>query len=150
MRESPVVTFRTRWHILKILDDLAQLEGTNRNRIINKAVLQYAKDYLDARGQTISRSLSRQLSMINILQKRIEVKMMLKENRNLEEDRQGMLEETHRYARCTMNQASLLLLMKVSGWLAATLEDPLPADIESRTRELQALLNSLTETHSGN
>ena len=150
MRESPVVTFRTRWRIIKLLDYLTQLEGKSRSGIINKAVLQYALDYLGARGHASPHYVKIRLRMIEILQKRIEVNMMLKENRNLEEDRRQMLEETHRYARYTMNQASLLLLMKVSGWLAATLEDPLPADIEVWTRELQALLNSLTETHSDN
>ncbi len=149
MRGSPVVTFRSRWQIIKLLDDLARLEGKSRSRIINKALLQYALDYLGARGHVSSDYVKIRLRMIETLQKRIEVNMMLKENRNLEEDRQGMLDETHRYARCMMNQSSLLLLMKVSGWLAATLENP-PSDIEARTRELQALLNSLTETHSGN
>jgi hypothetical protein len=149
LRENPVVTFRTRWQVIKLLDNLAQLEGKSRSGIINKALWQYALDYLGARGHTpFADYVKTRLRMIETLQKRIEVNMLLKENRNLEEDRQKMLEETHLYARYAMNQASLLLLMKVSGWLAATLEDPPPADIEARTRELQALLNSLTKTRS--
>jgi len=150
LREKPIVTFRTRWQTIKLLDNLTQLEGKSRSGIINKALLQYALDYLGARGHASPDYVKIRLRMIETLQKRIEVNMMLKENRNLEEDRQGMLEETHRYARCMMNQASLVLLMKVSGWLAATLEDPRPADIEARTRELQTLLKALTETPSDN
>ncbi len=145
MRENPVVTFRTRWQTIKLLDNLTQLEGKSRSMIINKALLQYALDYLGARGHVSPDYLKTRLRMIETLQKRIEVNMMLKENPDLE-DRQQMLEETHRYARYTRNQASLLLLSKVSGWLAATLEDPLPADIEARTRELQTLLKALTES----
>ncbi len=115
--------------------------------------MQYALDYLGARGHASPDYLKTRLRMIETLQKRIEANMSMKKSRDLADlslDRQEMLEETHRYARYTKDQASLLLLSKVSGWLAATLEDPLPADIEAVTRELQALLNSLTETHSDN
>jgi hypothetical protein len=57
-----------------------------------------------------------------------------------------MLEEACRYGRYVRNQASLLLLSKVAGWLAATFQDPLPEDIKTRTSDLTSLLIALTET----
>ncbi len=121
--------------------------------------MQYALDYLGARGHVSPGYLKIRLRMIETLQKRIEVNMSMKKTRALTDlalDRQEMLEETHRYAKYTKDQASLLLLSKVSEWLAATFEDPPPADIDARSRELQALLKTLGEniqtteaTHQG-
>ena len=58
-----------------------------------------------------------------------------------------MLEETCRYARYARNEASLLILSKVAGWLAATFHDPLPEDMKARTSELTSFLGAATETH---
>jgi hypothetical protein len=57
-----------------------------------------------------------------------------------------MLEEAYRYARYSRNQASLLLLSRVTDWLAATLQDPLPANMMTRTDELCALIETLEKT----
>ncbi len=151
LQDSPVVTFRTHWQTLQALDGLAQLEGRSRNKLINTAVLQYALDYLGARGHTPPGYLRTRVRMIYVLQKRLEVNMALKEKRVLEDferDRQEMLEEAYRYARYTRNEEALLLLSKVSGWLAATFEEPLPADMKTRTLELSALLEALEKTHA--
>jgi hypothetical protein len=66
----------------------------------------------------------------------------------LEEDRRQILDEAYRYARYTRNQTSLLLLSKISGWVAATFEDPLPEGMKTRTGELLELLGSLMEEPS--
>ncbi len=150
IEDTPVVTFRSPRQYLELLDGLAKLEGESRSKIINKAILQYGLDYFGARGRTPEGYLGTRLRMIKLLRKRIEVNMNLKENRdlgNFEQDRRQILEEACRYARYSKNQAPLLLLSKISGWLAATFEDPLPADMKARTYELQALLEASVETH---
>ncbi len=96
----------------------------------------YVEDLLSAQGRTLAAALRNRLRRINILQQRIEVNLSLKERRvtkDLQEDRQEMLEEAYRYARYTRNQAALLVLSRVSSWLAETFQEPTPADIkESR------------------
>jgi hypothetical protein len=151
IEDNPVVTFRTHWQTLQSLDSLAQLEGRSRNKIINTAVMQYVLDYLGARGHTPPGYLRTRIRMIQVLQKRLEINMALKDKRVLEDferDRQEMLEEAYRYARYTKNQASLLLLSKVSSWLATTFDHRIPADMKRRATELSNLLETLEKTHS--
>ncbi len=109
----------------------------------------YVEDLLSAQGRTLAVALRDRLRRINILQQRIEVNLSLKERRvtkDLQEDRQEMLEEAYRYARYTRNQAALLL-SRVSSWLAETFQEPTPADMKERAEALRASVNSLIETH---
>ncbi len=148
--ETPVVAFRTHQQALELLDLLAQLEGTSRNRLINKALMVYAEDLLSAKGRTHAVALRNRLRTINILQRRIEVNLSLNERRvtkDLQEDRLEMLEEAYRYARYTGSQAALLLLSKVAGWIAETFQEPTPADMKERAEALRASVDSLIEVH---
>ena len=146
--DTVIITIRASLLTLHLLDQLVELESKSRNRIINKAVHEHALDYLGARGHASPDYLRNRLRLIELLQKRIEMNLDRRGNLsvgNLEQDRREMLEEACRYARYARNQASLLLLSKVAGWLAATFQDPLPEDMKARTSELTELLGAPTE-----
>lgn len=148
--ESTIITIRTSLPTLHVLDQLTQLESKSRNRIIIKAIHEHALDYVGARGHASSDYLRNRLRLVELLQKRIEMNLDLKgcmNVGNIEQDRRQMLEETCRYARYARNEASLLILSKVAGWLAATFHDPLPEDMKARTSELTSFLGAATETH---
>ena len=151
LAHSPVLTFRTHWPTVELLDGLAQLEGSSRSRIINAAITQYALDYFAARGRTPAGYFETRVRLMQVLLKRLQVNLKLEDKEDsagLEEDRQQILEEACRYARYSRNQPSLFLLSKVTDWLAITFQNPLPADMTARTDEISALLETLMKTHA--
>jgi hypothetical protein len=146
-----VITIRVSLLTLNLLDKLVRLEGRSRNRIINRAVHEHALDYLGVVGHASPNFLRNKLRLIELLQKRIEISLVQKGNQpvtGIDQDRRDMLDEACRYTRYATNHGSLLLLSKISSWIAATIQEPVPADAQTQGRELTHLLETLTKTQT--
>jgi len=150
---KPLISVRMGWQTIKMLDMLAQMEGTNRNRLINRAVMLYAEDWVGARRGVPAESLRNRLRLINILQKRIEVNLRLQDHRilnDLERDRLDILEEAYRYARYARNKKATMLLARVSDWLTETFEEQPSDQMMAKADQLRALLEELIAASSVN